>query len=113
MEIVDPHGVISPHDQVASVRVCIDSACHTVRYQFDRRPLQYANITGHYPRQGDRFESIEITTFDAHHKVVGVAIGTSIDLQKFKTSRDDPCACPPDLHIAYDNAAERFVVSRR
>lgn len=108
---LDPNGVISAHDQVASVRVCINSVCQTVEYQFDRRPLRYANIASNFPRNNDRFESIEITTFDAHHKVVRVANGTSIDLPKFKTSRDNPCACRPNLNIAYDNTSERFLVT--
>src|SRR3954468_18260053 len=70
-DYLDPNGLIGPYDQVASIRVCIDSVCRTMRYQeYNRRYSQYASVTGTHPPNRDRIERIEVTTFDAQNKVV-------------------------------------------
>jgi hypothetical protein len=110
-DYVDPNGLIGPHDQVASIRVCIDSVCRTMQYQeFDRRHSQYAYVIGTHPPNLDRIDSIEITTFDAQNKVVRVETGTSIDLPTVKRTGRNSCACS-GLKIAYDNTGGRFVVT--
>ena len=110
-DYVDPNGLIGPHDQVASIRVCIDSACRKMQYrESDRRRSQYPSVIGTYPPNRDRIESIEVTTFDAQNKVVRVETGTSIDLPAVKRTGKHPCDCS-GLRIAYDNTGGRFVVT--
>jgi hypothetical protein len=110
---VDPNGLIGPDDEVASIRVCIDSVCRTVQYpDLDRRPIQYANIYAISLRNRDRIARIEITTLDARNKVLRLASGTSIDLPNVTKARNGPCACS-SVGIAYDNTGERFVVTTR
>ncbi len=107
-DYVDPNGLIGPHDQVASIRVCIDSVCRTQQYsEAERSQGRYSYVTGTYPPNRDRIESIEITTFDAQHKVVRVETATSIDLPTVKRHGKNSCACS-GLKIAYDNQGGRF-----
>jgi hypothetical protein len=110
-DYVDPNGLIGPQDQVASIRVCIDSVCRTMQYHdVDRRHGGYANIIGSSPPNRARIESIEITTFDAQHRVVRVETGSSIDLPTVKRTGKNSCACS-GFKIAYDNTGGRFVVT--
>jgi hypothetical protein len=110
-DYVDPNGLIGPHDQVASIRVCIDSVCRMMQNQeFGRGDSRHAYvILIHLPNR-DRIESIEITTFNSDNKVVRVETGTSIDLPTVTRTGKHPCECS-GLKIAYDNTGGRFVVT--
>jgi hypothetical protein len=110
-DYVDPNGLIGPDDQVASIRVCIESVCRTTQYdEVERSQGRYANVTGTHPPNRHRIDSIEITTFDAQNKVVRVETATSIDLPTVKRTRKNSCACS-GLKIEYDNQGGRFVVT--
>lgn len=110
-DYLDPNTLIGPDNQVASIRVCIDSVCRTELYdQVERSQGWYYNITGVHPPNRHRIERIEVTTFDARNKVIRVETGTSIDLPTIKNTDIHSCTCS-GFKIAYDNAAGRLVVT--
>ena len=108
---LDPNGLIRPGDAVASIRVCIDGKCGTQTYpRYGRTYGQYAAITGTYPPNPAHIESLQVTTFDAKHKVVRTVFGTSLDLPAVKPPPKNSCACS-GLIFTYDAAAHRFAVT--
>jgi hypothetical protein len=110
-DYLDPNGLIGPDGQVASIRVCIDSACVTTRYdEAERSQGWHYNITGVHPPNRHHIERIEVTTFDAQDKVVRVETATSIDLPTVKKTDIHSCACT-GLKFGYDNTGGRFVVT--
>lgn len=108
---LDPNGLIGSSDQVASVRVCMDSLCRTTQYsEAERSEGRYANILGTYPPDRHRIERLEVTTFDARNKVIRVETGTSITLPTVKKTDIHSCTCT-GLKFAYDSQGRRFAVT--
>jgi hypothetical protein len=110
-DYLDPNGLIGPSDQVAGIRVCIDGACRTEQHTGPERGQGWHyNITGVHPPNRHHIESLEVTTFDIHNKVIRLATGTSIDLPTLPSTSVYSCACS-GFKMAYDKAAGRFVIT--
>jgi hypothetical protein len=111
-DYLDPNALIGPDDQVASIRVCIESACRATRYsEVERRQGRYAIIIiGTHPPNPHRIERLEVTTFDARNRAVRVETATSIDLPTIKRTPKNSCRCS-GLKIAYDDQGGRLVIT--
>lgn len=107
---LDPNGLIRSGDAVASVRVCLDGRCTTQTYPRQGQPQgQYAAVTGTYPPNAARVDSLQVTIFDAEGAAIRTVAARSLDLPAVKAS-DGPCACSGFI-FKYDAAAHRFAVT--
>jgi len=107
---LDPNELIRPGDAVASVRVCLDDRCTTQTYPRQGPPDgQYAAVTGTYPPNAARVDSLQVTIFDARGEVIRTVVGHSLDLPAVPAANGS-CTCSGFI-FKYDPDAHRFAVT--